>query len=325
MAWISSAKKNNSNENGLVLYYNSASYYSQRVLMALNEKNLKYKSYLVDFQETNSKNYIYNPAFLKINPLGEVPVLKDGVKIIPDSSRIVDYLEDNFSNGAIPRLMPDKGSEEASKVQKFRDEIESISAFVFTFGSMKFPELTKNVKIDEKIIKSLLESRLKRPEILKNLIIKNPEFKKMYSKKLEAVEKSLAQLSEKSLVEEEISRVKSLLDDVETELSSHSQDDSSWWLCSKTFTLADIYLATLLLRVKFIGLSHLFWESPDKYPFLAVYFQKLMTRESVKAVLVNSSSIGSSFVCDRLDFLSIMAITAVATILGSIFLYKRLK
>ena len=41
----------------------------------------------------------YEPWFLRLNPRGEVPVLTDGVKVIPDSVRIVEYLEDNFSNG----------------------------------------------------------------------------------------------------------------------------------------------------------------------------------------------------------------------------------
>lgn len=41
----------------------------------------------------------YERWFLQLNPKGEVPVLQDTGKIIPDSARIIDYLEDNFSNG----------------------------------------------------------------------------------------------------------------------------------------------------------------------------------------------------------------------------------
>lgn len=64
-------------------------------MIALFEKKLPFKQSAVDI--TSGENY--KPWFLEINPRGEVPVLKDGVKIIPDSSRIIDYLEDNFSNG----------------------------------------------------------------------------------------------------------------------------------------------------------------------------------------------------------------------------------
>lgn len=63
--------------------------------MALHEKNLRFESQLVDIV----KGVQYQPWFLNINPNGEVPVLSDTGKTIPDSSRIIDYLEDNFSNG----------------------------------------------------------------------------------------------------------------------------------------------------------------------------------------------------------------------------------
>jgi glutathione S-transferase len=63
--------------------------------MALHEKKLPYKEHIINL----IKGEQYQPWFLRINPRGEVPVLKDGVKVIPDSGRILDYLEDNFSNG----------------------------------------------------------------------------------------------------------------------------------------------------------------------------------------------------------------------------------
>lgn len=63
--------------------------------MALYEKNLPFESHIIDI----AKGVQYEPWFLEINPCGEVPVLQDTGKIIPDSVRIIDYLEDNFSNG----------------------------------------------------------------------------------------------------------------------------------------------------------------------------------------------------------------------------------
>lgn len=65
------------------------------MVMALHEKNLPFESHLVDI----ARSVQYEPWFLQINPRGEVPVLQDTAKIIPDSNRIIDYLEDNFSNG----------------------------------------------------------------------------------------------------------------------------------------------------------------------------------------------------------------------------------
>lgn len=63
--------------------------------MALHEKGLSFEESMVDI----IKGAQFEPWFLQINPRGEVPVLQDIGKIIPDSTRIIDYLEDNFSNG----------------------------------------------------------------------------------------------------------------------------------------------------------------------------------------------------------------------------------
>lgn len=65
--------------------------------MALHEKNVPFESKSVDL----FKGEHLQPWFLALNAKGEVPVLKDDMKIIPDSARIIDYLEDNFSNGNV--------------------------------------------------------------------------------------------------------------------------------------------------------------------------------------------------------------------------------
>lgn len=65
--------------------------------MALYEKKLPFESVIINL----IKGVQYEPWFLQLNPKGEVPVLQDTGKIIPDSARIIDYLEDNFSNGIV--------------------------------------------------------------------------------------------------------------------------------------------------------------------------------------------------------------------------------
>lgn len=65
--------------------------------MALHEKNLPFESRVINL----ANNEQYEPWFLRLNPKGEVPVLQDTGKIISDSTRIIDYLEDNFSNGKV--------------------------------------------------------------------------------------------------------------------------------------------------------------------------------------------------------------------------------
>lgn len=63
--------------------------------MTLHEKNIAFEPVIINI----TKGQQYSPDYLKLNPRGEVPVLQDNGKIIPDSVRIINYLEDNFSNG----------------------------------------------------------------------------------------------------------------------------------------------------------------------------------------------------------------------------------
>ena len=65
--------------------------------MFLHEKNIDFIERVVDLHGGETKE----PWFFRLNPLGEVPVLKDGVKVISDSDKILEYLEDNFRNGKI--------------------------------------------------------------------------------------------------------------------------------------------------------------------------------------------------------------------------------
>ncbi|KAK9502893.1 hypothetical protein O3M35_011580 [Rhynocoris fuscipes] len=65
--------------------------------MVLHEKDIKYKTHFVNIASGEQ----YQDWYLKINPLGEVPVIKDGDTIIVDSQRIIMYLEDKYTGGKI--------------------------------------------------------------------------------------------------------------------------------------------------------------------------------------------------------------------------------
>lgn len=57
--------------------------------MALYEKNIEFEPYVIDI----TKGEQYSSWFLELNPRGEIPVLKVKDSVIPDSTRILDYLE----------------------------------------------------------------------------------------------------------------------------------------------------------------------------------------------------------------------------------------
>lgn len=76
----------------LKLYSNWRSSCSWRVHMALYLKGLKYECINVDL----AKREHYTPEFLKLNPLGFVPVLVDDDLVVSDSFAILMYLEDKY-------------------------------------------------------------------------------------------------------------------------------------------------------------------------------------------------------------------------------------
>jgi len=72
--------------------------------MALLEKGIPFSTSYVNI--LNGKQF--TTEFLSINPRGEVPVLvDDNTRYIPDSAHIIDYLEDNFTNGNPPASLSD--------------------------------------------------------------------------------------------------------------------------------------------------------------------------------------------------------------------------
>lgn len=70
-------------------------YFYPQILFALYEKGIKFTAYEVDI--TNGEQY--SKWFLAMNPKAEVPVLKHDTLLVPESGRIISYLEENFPDG----------------------------------------------------------------------------------------------------------------------------------------------------------------------------------------------------------------------------------
>ena len=80
------------------LYHHPVSSYSQKALMAFYEKGIDFEPAVVNLMTPEGR-----AEYSKINPLEKIPFLKDEARdwAVPESSIIIEYLEDTF---------PDKGT-----------------------------------------------------------------------------------------------------------------------------------------------------------------------------------------------------------------------
>lgn len=76
----------------LELYWGSGSPFAWRVMLTLEVKGLSYESKLLEFSKGEHKT----PSFLKLNPRGKVPVLKDGDLVLYESLAIMAYLDRKY-------------------------------------------------------------------------------------------------------------------------------------------------------------------------------------------------------------------------------------
>ena len=83
----------------LTLYHNNMSSCSQKVRLALAEKDLDWEGRHLDLRAGDTQTAEY----LKLNPKGVVPTLDHDGRIVRESNVILEYLEDAFPD---PSLRP---------------------------------------------------------------------------------------------------------------------------------------------------------------------------------------------------------------------------
>ncbi len=99
------------------LYWGSGSPFAWRVMLTLEVKGLKYESKLLEFSKGEHKT----PAYLRLNPRGKVPTLKDGEFVVYESIAIMAYLDRKYPD---PPLFG-KTAEEAGLIWRAICECES--------------------------------------------------------------------------------------------------------------------------------------------------------------------------------------------------------
>ena len=100
--------------------------YCARVRMALAEKGLDYETVPIDLG--NRPSWIY-----ELNPLGKVPVLEDGALVLPESSVIMEYLDERYPGRAL--LAADASERARARLTVFRfDDVLGDEYYAFRRG-----------------------------------------------------------------------------------------------------------------------------------------------------------------------------------------------
>ncbi|TLU64586.1 glutathione S-transferase family protein [Thalassotalea litorea] len=100
-------------------YYYPVSTYSQKVLLALYEKQVSFEPYLVNILDQQEVE-----EFRRIYPLGKIPLLiVDNQHLIPESSIIIEYLDHHFDSGT--RLFP-AGNYDEIRQMHFLDRVADL-------------------------------------------------------------------------------------------------------------------------------------------------------------------------------------------------------
>ena len=131
------------------LYWISGSAPAWRVLLALELKGLSYDSKILQAANGDQKA----PAFLELNPRGQVPVLTDGNVTVCESSAILLYLERHTPT---PALFGETPAETAAIAQTFQQVLDYVDASVTQFVRPIFRDkLAGNEAVVEKHATSL--------------------------------------------------------------------------------------------------------------------------------------------------------------------------
>ncbi|KAK3085242.1 hypothetical protein FSP39_000459 [Pinctada imbricata] len=68
-----------------------------QAVLALLEKGVPFKKHFINIHSEHGDQN--EPWFMRMNPKGVVPVLKDGDKIVCESDDIIDYIDKHANSG----------------------------------------------------------------------------------------------------------------------------------------------------------------------------------------------------------------------------------
>ena len=133
------------------LYAHPFSNNSMRAQLCFDEKGLDYEYVMVDLFKGEHKQ----PAFLAINPRGQVPALVDGDVRIYESVAIVEYLEYRYPEPSLTPSGPAKMATCLRLIAEFNQKLDPTNIF----GSVKFRR-SRRADLGDRVDRLLSECRV---------------------------------------------------------------------------------------------------------------------------------------------------------------------
>lgn len=236
----------------LTLYHGDTSVCSQKVRLALTEKQLEWTGEFIDL----GKGDQFDPDYMELNPNAVVPTLVHDGKVIIESSVINEYVDDAFPDVPLRPADPYSRARMRLWVKQLDDGIHyAINSVTFAIA-MRLPVLEQS------------------PEEQKARWQNIPDPARS-AKMRELIEQGI----ESGLVVEALKRLDKMLADMEIALKS---DD---WLAGRAYSLADAGLTPYVNRMNMLGLAAM-WER-DRHRVTDWYDRARARRNYGEAILAH--------------------------------------
>ena len=238
----------------LKLYHHPVSTCSQKVRLALAEKNLTFDQHIIDWTILEHLSDWY----LAINPNGVVPTLVHDGQTIPDSSVICEYVDEVFGE---PTISPRDavGRAQMRAWMRYFEEVPTVA--------IRFPSFNKL------FVKALKKER------------SAAEFDAM-TDKMPLRKQFYRQMTDggfpEHLVADSLERLRKCLVRVSDSLTAKGP-----YLMGERYTIADIVLIPSVVRMQDLGLSHV-WQD---LPAIQAWFDRVQSRPSFEAAYVKGSRV----------------------------------
>ena len=254
-------------QTGIHVYHLPMSFFSQKARQALEETERPWTSHVIQL----SLHEQYEPDYVRINPRCVVPTLVRDGRVTSDADNIMRFIASAFPETDLVPVAPD----EAAAMERFRKLADAIFIEAITYGDvpgLKRPFLMRHHVKDEH------PKKLARLDALIEAHADDPLLKEAYEGKRAIMRETVASFHSEDDMTVVMANTECNLDTVQAQLETGPFAEGGW-LCSQTFSLADIDWGMLLNRFNFIGLSPRLIEPR---PAVSRYLEKIKERPSFK-------------------------------------------